>query len=633
MSARPPASAPADAPGKAGFVHRMSLGLGLGARLARALRPYAYGCRPQMFAAAGLGLAFLVFRLAQPWPLKWVIDGLTGHHKNPVHTNYVELGLAYIVLSAAAGFADYGQRRLVAGLANRVVFRFRSFLFSHLLNLPLAYQERRGAGELLTRIVWDTARLRRGLYGILLRMFQSTAIFIATVGVLAWLSPLLACVVLVTGLAAFATMLTTNRKILDAARLTRRREGRLSSVIEEDLRGAPDLQTYGRSTDRRFDEQNQKSLRGEQKLVRYEAGLLLRVEVLMALSICLILWLGSQSVVSGRTTAGHLVLFIHYSLSLYGPFTQFARQASQAGRTAACAERLLKIAARPPAVVDGAVPAPPLAGEIVFENVRVQAPQRARGGRRWSLNGVSFRIAPGERVAILGLNGAGKSTAFKHLLRLQDPFAGRILVDGRDIRDYTMESFRSQFSVVNQPPALFGLSVRENVAMGRPGASDAEILAALETAGAGEFVRRLPKQLDTIVRGARIFSAGERQRLALARAILRAGRIWLLDEPTTALDHPEELERTLLRDCVGSTVLWITHDVPTACRMDRVLVFADGKVVFTGSPEELQAFLSGEVAGPASRPDGPEESRAANGTMEAAMWLREAIVDGGDTTS
>jgi len=580
-------------PDRPGILRGIARAASLNLRIARMLRPHSRGEGGRFALATLLSVLFLAFRLAQPWPLKWIIDGLGGA-PTPWAVSLAALSVAYVLIAGMAALVEYVQRRLVAGLANRIVSRFRGSLFSHLLGLPLAYQERKGAGELLTRVVWDTARLRRGVSGILLRMYQNTLLFLATVGVLLWISPLLAGSVLACGLIAFATMTRTHRRILDAARYSRRREGRLASVVEEDLRGARDLQTYGSTGDRRFDAANEKSLKGEQKLVALEAGLLFGVEILLAASVCAVLWQGTRAVSLGALTSGDLILFVHYTLALYRPFIQFARQASQAGRTAACAERLMKIAGRRAAVSDGPAVAPAFSGEIAFENLRVKASQRARGGRFWLLDDVSFRIAPGARVAVMGPNGAGKSTLLKHLVRLQDPESGRILIDGRDVREFTLDSFRARFSVVHQDAALFGLSVRENVALGKPGATDAEIYDALERSGAAELVRRLPKGLDTAVRGARIFSSGERQRLALARALLRDGRIWLLDEPTAALDKAPEAERALLAALQNKTVLWITHDLATAMRMDKILLLIEGKLSFFGSPEELKGFLSKE---------------------------------------
>lgn len=592
--------------GKTELLDRVARGLTLTVRSARLLRPHAAGIGGGFALAGLLGALFLAFRLAQPWPLKWIIDGLGGSAL-PWGASLAAMSLAYVAIAAGAGLVEYAQRRLVAGLANRVVNRFRGALFLRVLGLPLAYQERKGSGELLTRVVWDTARLRRGVSGVLLRMYQNTFLFFATVGVLVWISPPLAGAVLACGLLAFGAMLWTNGRILRAARVSRKREGQLASVVAEDLQGARDLQTYRAAGDRRFDAANERSLRGEQRLVGLEAGLLLAVEILMAASVCLALWYGTRSVSRGALTTGGLVLFVHYTLALYRPFTQFARQTSQAGRTAACAERLIKLMARGGGVEDGPEAAPAFAGEIAFEDVRVKAAQRARSGRLWLLEGASFKIAPGERVAVMGPNGAGKSTLLRHLLRLQDPESGRILVDGRDLKSCTLDSLRGRFSVVHQDAALFGLSVRENVALGKPGAGDAEIFAALEKSGAADFVRRLPKGLDTIVRGARIFSTGERQRLALARAFLRDGRIWLLDEPTAALDGAPEVERALREASAGKTVLWITHDLATALRMDRILLLVQGTVRFLGSPQELQVFIAQEGK-QALGDDRPEEA-------------------------
>ena len=474
-----------------------------------------------------------------------------------------------------------------------------------MLGLHLAYQERRGTGELLTRIIWDTGRVRRGVAGVLLRMYQNGLLFVATVAVLVWISPLLSLIILGCGLVAFLMMFLRTGLIHRAAKNVRKREGRLASVVEENLRGAKDVQTYSGWNDPRFEDQNERSIRGEQKLVRLEASLLLRVELVMAVAVCAILWGGTRAIAAGQLTTGDLILFVHYALALYRPFNQFARQAAQTGKAAACAERLMKLMDRKPAVEDGPEAAPAFAGKITFEGVADRAGQRARGGREWLLEGVDLNVEAGERVAVMGSNGAGKSTLFRMILRLKDPERGRILVDGRDIRGFTLDSLRSQFSVVHQDAVLLGLSIRDNIRMGAPKASDEEVMKAVDAAGVGTFVRALPKGVDTIVRGARIFSSGERQRLTLARAILAPGKVWLLDEPTAALDRPGELEERLLDLTRDRTTLWITHDSRTALKMDRVLVLVQGKVRFFGTAGAFREFLTtseDEMAVPVAGP-------------------------------
>jgi ATP-binding cassette subfamily B protein len=583
---------------------KLGKGFALGRRLASALRPHAAGETGALAGAAGLTVLVLALRMAQPWPLKWVMDLVSGQEVRIAGWEGT-LGLfaaAYLAASLGAALADYGLQRTVVGVVNRVVYAFRHRLFRHVLRLPMAYHEKKEVGELLTRVVPDVARLRRGLAGLFLRGARSVLLFLATVAVLLWIDPALAAVVLAGGLAAGALMLFRGRLILRAARRGRRREGKLASVVEESLQSIRELQTYRTEAppDPRFEAQHRKSLGSEQKLRRLEAGLFLLVESVLALSLCAVVWVGSDRVEEGRLTAGHLVLFISYLLHLYRPFTQFARQASQSGRTLACASRLLRLVEREPEVADrpGAVEAGALAGAVEFESVSVRAPKRRRGGRAEVLSDVSFRIEAGQRVAVVGPNGAGKSSVLRQVLRLADPDGGRVLVDGRDARDYALASLRGQMSAVYQEAALLGFSVADNIAIGRPGASREEIERAAGRSGLAELVAGLPDRYDTLVRRqGRLFSGGERQRLALARAVLRDGRVWLLDEPTGGLDAAASarLEETLLEATRGRTTLWVTHELGIAGKLDRVLFLEAGKVRFFGPPDEFERWFRAEV--------------------------------------
>lgn len=583
---------------------KLGKGFRLGRRLAATLRPHAAGESGALAGAAFLTVLVLALRMAQPWPLKWVMDLLTGH---PVRIAGVEGNLALFVAAIlaaglAAALGDYGLQMCVVGLVNRVVYAFRYRLFRHVMRLPMAYHEKKEVGELLTRVVPDIARLRRGLAGLFLRGARSVLLFAATVAVLLWIDPALSAVVLAGGVAAGLLMLFRGRLILSAARKGRRREGQLASVVAENLQSIRELQTYRTEAppDPRFEKQHQKSLGSEQKLRRLEAGLFLMVESVLALSLCAVVWMGTQRVEEGRLTAGHLVLFISYLLNLYRPFTQFARQASQSGRTLACASRLLRLVEREPEVADrpGAVDAGLLAGAVEFDAVSVKAPRKRRGGREEVLAGVSFRLEPGQRVAVVGPNGAGKSTVLRQVLRLADPQEGRVLLDGRDARDYTLASLRGQVSVVYQEAALLGFSVADNIAIGRPGAPKEEIERAAERSGLADLVAGLPDRYDTLVRRqGRLFSGGERQRLALARAVLRDGRIWLLDEPTGGLDAAAsaQLEETLLEATRGRTTLWVTHGLAIAAKLDRVLFLERGRVRFFGPPDEFERWFRAEV--------------------------------------
>jgi ATP-binding cassette subfamily B protein len=579
------------------------------------LWPHARPHQGLLISGALLSALVVVFRIAQPWPLKWMLDLLTGrppHHVLGGLVDKPELGIAalsvmYVGLTLLAGAAEYGQLITLAGLGNRVMYSFRAQLFTHVLRQPLAFHEGREEGELLTRIVYDTARLRQGVNGLLTRVVQTLVTFVAMSIVLLWLDARLAAVLAVSGAVALIAMGRIGRRIIRAARKQRRREGRLASLVAEDLLGVRELHAYrtGEIPDSRFSRQNVKSLQQEQKVRRLGAALLLRTEVLLALSVTLILWLGARAVQAGELTPGGLVLFVTYAVGLYRPFAQFARQTARSGKTFACAERLTKIMQEAPAIGDkaDAIAAPVLRGDLVFEDVSVTTPKKRRGGRKWALQDVTFRAAAGERLAIVGANGAGKSSLLRVVLRLTDPTGGVLRLDGRDIRDYTLESLRRQMSVVFQDSVLFGLTVRENIALGNEHATDEEVRAAAERACLHTLVARLPQGYDTPVRHrGGLFSGGERQRIALARALLREGRIWLLDEPTNGLDATtaKELVSLLLDATAGRTSLWVTHDPAILPQVDRVLVLEEGRVAFTGSPGDYGRWLVERVSGAGS---------------------------------
>lgn len=580
--------------------------------VAALLWPHTRPHKGLLLGGALLSALVVAFRIAQPWPLKWMLDLLTGRPPHQVLGGLVdnpELGVAalsvmYIGLTVLAGAAEYGQLIALAGLGNRVMYSFRARLFTHVLRQPLAFHEGREEGELLTRIVYDTARLRQGVNGLLTRVLQTLAMFLAMSAVLFWLDAGLAAVLAVSGVVALMAMGRIGRRIVRAARKQRRREGRLASLVAEDLLGVRELHAYrtGDIPDARFVRQNVKSLKQEQKVRRLGAALLFRTELVLALSVTVILWLGARAVQAGELTPGGLVLFVSYAVGLYRPFAQFARQTARSGKTFACAERLANIMREAPAIADqpAAVAAPLLEGQLVFEDVSVTTPRKRRGGRKWALQDVTLRVGAGERVAIVGPNGAGKSTLLRLVLRLTDPTGGVLRLDGRDIRDYTLASLRRQISVVFQDSVLFGLSVRQNIALGNDDATEDDVRAAAERACLDTFVARLPQGYDTPVRHrGGLFSGGERQRIALARALLRNGRVWLLDEPTSGLDGAtaRELVTLLLHATAGRTVLWVTHDRGILPQLDRALVMEEGRVAFEGTPREYGRWLAERVSG------------------------------------
>ncbi|MDH5759409.1 MAG: ABC transporter ATP-binding protein/permease [Gemmatimonadota bacterium] len=561
------------------------------------LAPYSHGHGGRMAGGIVLTVLLLGFRLLQPWPLKWILDGLTGVGTQPVSPEWSAAG--FLAVTGMAAAAEYGQVMVLVGLGNQVLYRFRTHLFRHVLQQSLAFHERKAQGELLTRVVYDTTRLRKGVNQVLTRFFQTLLTFVATVGVLFWVDPFLASVMGVLGAMALAIMAKSSRKVKRAAKKNRRREGKLAALVAEELLAIRDVQTFrpDASESDAFARVNAKSLKQEGKIRRLGSLMLFRVEVVMSIGVALVLLLGSRRVASGDITAGELVLFVSYATALYTPFFRFARQSTRMGTTLASAHRLQKLMSRAPEIVDlpGAVEVERLSGAVEFRSVSVLNSRSAQGSRRWALRKVAFSTPGGESVAVVGANGAGKSTILRTLLRLTEPKKGEILIDGHPLPHFTRSSLRGRMSVVFQEGVLFGLSVRENLILGRPGATDEEILETLARVGARDMVERLPDGLDTVVQKAgKLLSAGERQRLTIARALLTDGDVWLVDEPTTGLDvGGADAVIAILREVTrGKTSFWVTHDPRLAAQLDRILLLHEGEVAFFGTRDEFQASVS-----------------------------------------
>ena len=585
-------------------------------RIHRLLRPYAAGEGRSLATGAALSLAIVVLHVARPWPLKWLVDAVAGHRVPswvPAEpwARVALLAALFLALALAGAGAAWAQLLQLNGLGNRILFRFRRGLFEHLVGQPLSFHEGRDVGELLTRVVYDTSRLRRGLNGLLVRVVQTLALFVASLVVVVWIAPALGLVLGIAGVAAFAAMRGRGRQIAGAARRQRKREGALAALVANELAQARELQFYGAAASQvlqRFGRTNDRSLRQEQKVRRLAAGLTLRVDVLVALGLALALALGAGSVTRGGLTAGDLVLFLSYALALRQPLVDFAWQTARIGRTWACAERLARIAERPRGIVDApdAAAAPAAPSSLAFAGVWLKAPRRVRSGRKWSLRELEFEVPAACRVAVLGGNGAGKSTLLRLVPRLVDPQRGEVRLDGRDVREFAVASLRAGISAVFQDATLPALPVRSLIALGRPGASEAEVERAAGRARAHDFIMRLPQGYDTVARrGGTLFSGGERRRLALAAALLRDGHLWLLDEPTAGLDEAAagEIAGTLLDATAGRTTLWVTHDASLVERLDWVLVLEDGRSTFAGPVDDYleQRHRSG-VLPPATPP-------------------------------
>jgi ATP-binding cassette subfamily B protein len=349
------------------------------------------------------------------------------------------------------------------------------------------------------------------------------------------------------------------------------------------------LHGAGEREQERFRVINRQSLKKGVQGVRLEASMNRAVELALSAGTVVILWVGTLRVLNGHLTPGDLIVFVSYVRAAYRPRRRTAKSVARSAKALAAAERIVEILETEPDLTDrpDATPAPALRGEIAFDDVTF-----GYDLDREVLHQLSFTVAAGSRVAIVGRTGSGKSTLLSLVPRLFDPVTGRILVDGHDLREYTLESLRAQVSLVQQEPILFGLSVAENIRYGCPDASDEEVGAAARAAGMDDFVEQLPAGYDTVLteRGASL-SGGQRQRVTIARALVRKSPMLVLDEPTSGLDAGTERGvldalRTLMS---GTTTLLATHNMDLVREADEIIVLDRGRITDRGTYGQLTA--------------------------------------------
>ncbi|RJK93756.1 ABC transporter ATP-binding protein [Vallicoccus soli] len=589
-------------------------------RTLRAVRPHLRGERRLLAGGAAALFAEVALRLLEPWPLKVVLDAvviaagarIAAEQGMDLQVLVPLMALAVLALVVARAGAAYLMTVLFALAGNRVLTRVRADLFAHLQRLPLAYHERSRTGDLVTRVTSDVARLQETTVTAALPLLGNVVTLAGMLVVIAFLDWQLALLVLAVFPAFAVTSTRLTRRITSVSRGQRHAEGALASLATESLGAMKVVQAYGLEgrMQERFAGSNERTLKDGVQGKKLSAGLERKTDALVGVATAVVLYVGAQRVLAGALSPGELVVFLTYLKTAFKPMRDVAKYTGRIAKAAASGERVVDVLETRNDLGDAswARPAPRLRGHVGFEGVWMSyVPGRP------VLRGLDLRVRAGERVAVVGASGAGKSTLAALLSRLRDPELGRVTLDGHDLRDLTLASVRSQVTVVLQESVLFAATVRENIAAGRPGTTDAEVEAAARLAGAHAFVERLPQGYDTVVgeRGATL-SGGQRQRIAIARAAVRDAPVVVLDEALTGLDDETggEVAAALDRLCEGRTTLVITHDLDAALDADRLVWLDGGVVADQGRPAEVLARRAARHDA-APRPLVPEVRRGA----------------------
>ncbi len=558
--------------------------------------------------AAGLAmLGFTVTELIAPWPLKIIFDHIllespvTGMLARMSGVNWVlsqgkttavvVLSLMIVLIAAVRGSFLFVHAFITSRIGHELVYRLRGELFAHLQQLSLSFHARTRTGELLTKVVSDTAALKDVFAESALNFASHLLTVSAMFVVMFWVNWRLALVALLSFPVVGYALMTLYRRIKFSTRRQRAREGAVASRIHDALTALHLVRAFARERheQERFDFESTHLLEEGVRAARLEAAASRAIEIISAAGLCAVVLVGAMQVLSGRLLPGELLIFTAYLNSMYKPLRVLARISTQYSKAMASAERITEIFSIEPETRDDhqgrRVEA--FRGEIVFDNVSFDY-----GDGKGVLRNVSFTIQAGQRVALVGASGAGKSTIASLLLRFYEPQAGEIRIDGLTLREYERESLRNQIGVVLQDSILFGASVRENIAYGKPHATDQEIETAARQAHAHDFIAELPDGYETILgeRGSTL-SGGQRQRLCLARALLKRPSILLLDEPTSAVDAESSalIQQTVRQRLAGKTILLISHQFAGIESFDQVLVLKNGEIVERGSHAQLLA--------------------------------------------
>jgi len=545
------------------------------------LRPYwKKGLVAFLLMMAGVAL-----QLPLPFLTRFILDRVV------VIRNYHllnQIGFALVAIVAISAFSSYLERRLLIEFRAKVIYDIRVTIFQHLQKLPLDFFYRKQTGYVMSRVSDDVEAVQGLLADTFVSGLQNLIVFIAGIACTLYIHRTLALLSFMLLPFYGISIWYFNRRIRESSYLAREGYGMLQKDLQEMLSGIFLIKAFCREDHslKRVRLSTKTAVEKQANLDILSSVAAISSGLIAAAAPVVLIWYGCREIMNGALTVGGLVAFNTFLRYLFGPTQTLVNLNFGAQQSLAACQRLFEILDTEPEVVEreDAIALEDLQGEIVFDRVRFSYDSSA------VLDGVSFRVRPGEAISIVGKSGVGKSTIVSLLLRLYEPEEGRVLIDGQDLRNIKTESLRKSIGLVSQDTFLFSDTIRENIRFGRPDASDEEVIDAAKLSHAHDFIESLPEGYDTVVgeRGYTL-SGGERQRIAIARAILRNPRIMILDEAMSQVDSESEcvIQHALRPLIRGRTTIIIAHRISTLRLVDRILVLDGGKIVEEGSHEEL----------------------------------------------
>lgn len=552
-------------------------------RLFRYVLPY----KRTLGIVIGIVLLNMALSLAEPLMLGFMID------KGIMKQNYdfiMWTGIALLSFRLIGWLFGWMHTKLINFTGQRVLFDLRQQLFNHLQTLSFRFFDGRPAGKIMSRITNDTNAIGELINGGLITTVMEVTHLLGIVVILFWMDWQLALLSFITMPLLYLIVAKLRPKIEGSWSKSRRTMSAINGNVNETIQGIRVVQAFSRQTvnNEKFNGINMNNKKAFMRAIRLESTVWPLVELIGMIGTCIVIWFGAKRVMDDVLTIGFVMAFINYLWRFWGPLSALSKVYSQLLSAMASAERLFEILDTEPEIknAEKAKELPSIRGEVEFRNVSFRyGPDKPE-----VLHGINLRVKPGQRIAVVGPTGAGKSTIVNLLMRFYDSTDGQVLIDGHDVKDVTLESLRRQMGIVLQDSFIFSGTIEENLRYGNEDASDEALLEAAKSVRIDQFVKKFPDGYETQVeeRGSKL-SVGQRQLLAFGRVLLSDPRILILDEATSSVDTETEqhIQSALSRVLEGRTAFIIAHRLSTIRDADMIIVIRDGRITEQGTHDEL----------------------------------------------